>query len=264
VVVLAALTTLTTAVTMSTAWAAGTPVFGHDISYPQCNGALPTDGTFGIVGINNGRPFSVNPCLTRQYRWAAATPSGASVYVNTANPAPRSAFHWPATGAKDPALCADSRSRTDPGCAYDYGWHAGADTLARARTVDSAVVGLHWWLDVETQNAWNGDGVSNTAMLQGMYDYLRSHGVTRIGLYSTASQWKRITGGYTGSSAASYKAAWRKEFAAKYALHALPLWIATSGNSTTALAACATSFTGARTAMVQYTDAQGFDTNIIC
>ncbi|MDT7615354.1 MAG: hypothetical protein QOF00_2801, partial [Pseudonocardiales bacterium] len=124
--------------------------------------------------------------------------------------------------------------------------------------------GVHWWLDVETRNAWHGDGVSNTAVLQGMYDYLRSHGVTRIGLYSTPFQWKRITGGYAGSSAASYKAAWRKEFAANHALYALPLWIATSGNSTTALTACAASFTGARTEMVQYTDAHGFDTNIIC
>jgi hypothetical protein len=34
---------------------------GHDISHPQCGGDLPTDSSFGIVGLNQGRPFSVNP-----------------------------------------------------------------------------------------------------------------------------------------------------------------------------------------------------------
>jgi hypothetical protein len=46
--------------------------------------------------------------------------------------------------------------------------------------------------------------VANTAVLQGMYDYLRSHGVTRVGLYSTGYRWQQITGGYIASTAAAY------------------------------------------------------------
>jgi hypothetical protein len=257
------LATLTTGVTASTAWASS-PRFGHDVSYPQCGSALPTGSAFGIVGINNGRPFSTNPCLSRQYQWAAGLPSEAGVYVNTSNPAPNSAYYWPRSGSKDPALCKDSGSRTDPGCAYDYGWHAAADALATGKELGKAVLGHTWWLDVETTNRWNGNGRTNTALLQGMYDYLRSHGVRKVGLYSTGFQWREITGGYTTSSAREYQTAWKTHFTPRYPLHAAPLWVATAGSSSTARNACSTSFTGGPTRMVQFLGKDGFDTNLIC
>jgi hypothetical protein len=55
-----------------------------------------------------------------------------------------------------PSLCLphlsqeDGDSRTDPGCAYDYGWHAAADALATGKKPGEAVLGHTWWLDVET------------------------------------------------------------------------------------------------------------------
>jgi len=39
-------------------------------------------------------------------------------------------------------------------------------------------------------------------------DYLRSHGVPSVGLYSTGSQWTGITGGYSTSTAGGYADAW--------------------------------------------------------
>jgi hypothetical protein len=55
-----------------------------------------------------------------------------------------------------PSLCLphlsqeDGDSRTDPGCAYDYGWHAAPDALATGKKPGEAVLGHTWWLDVET------------------------------------------------------------------------------------------------------------------
>lgn len=236
---------------------------GHDISHPQCGGTLPRSSTFGIVGLNQGRPFSANPCLGEQYAWATGRPGSAAIYVNTANPAPRSDFYWPRSGRRDPALCRDAGSTTDAGCAYNYGWHAAADAMSTGRKLGRAVLGHTWWLDVETTNTWNGDGRANTAVLQGMYDYLRSHGVAKVGLYSTGYQWKRITGGYSARTAAQYQAAWSGQVSPDFPLHEAPLWIA-GGSRGTAAARCATTFTGGPAAMVQFIGKDGFDTNVTC
>jgi hypothetical protein len=261
--VVAALSMLGVATTGPTAWAEPVAAPGHDVSHPDCEGDLPADSAFGIVGINGGHPFSANPCLAEQYRWAAGRPADAAVYVNTSNPAPNSAYYWPESGSADPALCRDSSSTTDPGCAYDYGWHAAANALKTGKSLGPAVLGHTWWLDVETMNTWNGDGVANTAVLQGMYDQLRSHGVAKVGLYSTGRQWREITGGYTASSADRYTAAWAPHVTPDHPLQDAPLWIATVGSLGQARSLCATSFTGARTQMVQ-TQKDGFDTNVVC
>jgi len=237
---------------------------GHDISHPQCGGDMPTGSTFGIVGLNQGRPYSTNPCLREQYTWAAGRPGSAAIYVNTGNPAPRSSYYWPRSGSRDPALCKDNRSTTDPGCAYNYGWHASANAMTTGKQqLGRGVLGHAWWLDVETTNTWNGNGPANAAVLQGMIDYLRSHGVAKVGLYSTGYQWKTITGGYTAGTAADYRAAWNGYLTADFPLHEAPLWIATAAGSGTARAKCASSFTGGPTAMVQYIK-DGFDTNVTC
>jgi hypothetical protein len=237
---------------------------GHDISHPQCGAEMPDGSTFGIVGLNQGRPFSTNPCLGEQYEWAVGRPGSAAIYVNTGNPAPRSDYYWPRSGRRDPALCRDNSSTTDPGCAYNYGWHAAANAMATGKKrLGRGVLGHTWWLDVETSNTWNGDGASNTALLQGMYDYLRSHGVAEVGLYSTGYQWKKITGGYTAATADRYRAAWDGQLVADFPLHEAPLWIATAAGSGTARKRCATSFTGGPTTMVQFVK-DGFDTNLTC
>jgi hypothetical protein len=258
-----ALALLSVAAATPTAWAAPAEPPGHDVSHPECDGEFPADSAFGIVGINRGRPFSANPCLAAQYRWATGRPNGAAVYVNTSNPAPSSPYYWPRSGSADPALCRDSTSTTDPGCAYNYGWHAAANAAKTGKTLGRAVLGHTWWLDVETSNTWNGDPTANTAVLQGMYDYLRSHGVAKVGLYSTSYQWQKITGGYTAASADRYRTAWAPHVTPDFPLHDAPLWIATTGSLSNARTLCETSFTGAPTQMVQ-TQKDGFDTNVVC
>jgi hypothetical protein len=255
---------LSTAAAASVAPAAAPGAIGHDVSTPQCGSTLPEIGAFGVVGVNGGRAFTWNPCFASEYAWAKRRPAAAGVYINTGNPAPRSDYYWPASGSREPALCRDSTSTRDPGCAYDYGWHAATAALAAAERVDPTSRSRAWWLDVETANSWNGDGIANAADLQGVVDLLRSKGVARVGLYSTAYQWRTITGGYTASSAGTYRTAWRSAFTPRYRLESLPLWIATTGDAAAAKAACATSFTGAPAQMVQFVDGSGIDVNYVC
>jgi len=224
---------------------------GYDVSYPQCDVPLPVDGSFAIVGVNAGLPWSTNPCLAQEYSWAASR-SYAALYMNTANPAPRSSFYWPESGASDPALCIDSTSTSDAGCAYDYGWHAAESALVEARAAIGSIAGkLPWWLDVETTNSWNGDGPSNAAGIQGSIDYLRASRVPSVGIYSIGYQWSAITGGYTIFTAATYVSRWSPEFAPRYALAASPIWVAGAASPTAALADCGPAFTGRLAQVVQ-------------
>lgn len=264
---------VTTAVTAPmSAWASyPSGSVGHDVSYPQCtsSGASSTtvgglQSAFGIVGVTGGRPWGANSCSGAEFTWASGLQNAPGLYMNTANPAPTSSYYWPSSGTSDPALCVDAGSRTDPGCAYDYGWHAAADALGtEAKNIPNAV-GLVWWLDVETANSWNGDGTSNAADLQGSVDYLRSHGVPSVGLYSTSSQWTSITGGYTTATAASYASAWSSKFIAKYPMTDSPVWVAGLGGASSATTNCGTSFTGGSTWLAQYQDGSGYDADVAC
>jgi hypothetical protein len=244
---------------------------GHDVSYPQCtsSGASTTtvgglQGAFGLVGVTGGRPWGSNSCAAAEVGWAANLPNAPGLYMNTANPAPTSSYYWPASGTSDPALCQNAASTTDPGCAYDYGWHAAADALTNEAKNITNAAGFAWWLDVETANSWNGDGTSNAADLQGSIDYLRSHGVPSVGLYATSSQWTSITGGYSTTTAASYANAWAPEFTAQYPMTTSPVWVAGLGSASSASTNCTTSFTGGPTWLAQYNDGSGYDADLAC
>jgi predicted outer membrane repeat protein len=236
------------------------PPAGYDISFPQCGDPLPAAPVFAIVGVNGGRAFTRNPCLgagvlPSELAWAGGT--GAQLYANTGNPGPTLSTHWP-SGQASPRQC---DTATAPGadtadCAYDYGWNAAADSYQAA--VDAYVsLGLApqgatqtpianaWWLDVETSNSWRGDVALNVAALQGEVDYLRSVGVASIGIYSTAYQWNKLTGGTQVFAPA-------------------PSWVAGARTSVRARASCgAIGFTGGPVVLVQY-PANGLDADLRC
>lgn len=203
-----------TAATPVAAAATGAPATGYDLSYPQCDQTLPAAGAFAIVGVNSGLPFGANPCLgaaggTSELRWAGAA---AGLYANTADPGPLRSSHWPnGQTAPQPCNTADSPGADTPGCAYDYGWNAAADSYADAV---AAYVSLGWapagatrtplanawWLDVETANSWEASTVNNVAELQGERDFLASAGAASVGFYSPSAHWQQITGGTTSFS----------------------------------------------------------------
>jgi hypothetical protein len=234
---------------------------GHDISHPQCTSSTTTTtpsgaSAFGIVGVTNGLPFSVNACLKVQAEWAVGT-GQPMLYTNTANPGPSSP-NWPTSAVGRCTVL----GTTNPGCAYEYGRKAAIDALTKAT---SALTGsgldltkVTWWLDVEgfrqdgqSGNSWEDDQLSNAADVQGFVDGLRQGGVPEVGVYSTSLQWNDITGGYTRAKRSAYTTAWG--FAGAFPIEDGPLWFAGVGPETDAQAKCGSaSFTGGQRLLAQY------------
>jgi hypothetical protein len=224
---------------------------GFDISWPQCDGAYPSNPAFGIVGVNRGIVFSENPCLASQIAWAGGVTG--ELYVNTANPGPALSSHWP-VGQTTPRFC-DPGNPDTADCAYDYGWNAAAASFEIVVAtydflgLDASPAEAAWWLDVETSNTWRDEPSAlpfNVAALEGQVGYLRSVGVTRLGFYSTTYQWGVITGGtqvFSGYSS----------------------WGAGAPNERVARNHCQSTpgFTGGQLALVQYPWA-GFDADLRC
>jgi hypothetical protein len=173
---------------------------GDDVSYPQCGRTLPTQRAFDIIGVNDGRANTTNPCLADELAWARSS-SGitrrtkVSFYVNTADPGQFKVADWPVnnrdpiTGVlvRDPyGACAGADDRA---CAWQYGRNT-AELDARTRRI-SKPGRYRWWLDVETITSWESSTRNNRADLEGMVAYFRHIGGT-VGIYSMASQWDKI------------------------------------------------------------------------
>jgi hypothetical protein len=258
-VALAVGTATLSAASAASAASASSVGVGFDISFPQCNGAFPSGGAFGIVGVNGGRPFGANPCLgtgngPSELGWAG---TGAQLYANTADPGPALSSHWP-NGQVLPKPCnTPSNPGSDtPECHYDYGWNAAADSYQDAVTayisLGWAAVGAtrtpvsnQWWLDVESANSWTQTVSSNVQALQGEVDYLRSVGAAAVGFYSSLGDWQTLTGNTSlfGSS---------------------PSWLAGAGSLADAQSRCGGSgFTGGGVALVQFV-AGGIDNDVSC
>jgi hypothetical protein len=224
---------------------------GYDVSYPQCGGQLPANPLFAIVGVNGGRVFGANPCLSTELVWGGG--ANAELYANTGNPGPALSMYWP-SGQTTPLVC-DAANPDTVECAYDYGWNAANYSFQTAQSAYAALgitanpSATGWWLDVETSNSWRSgspdDLARNVAALQGEVDALRAGGVTRLGFYSTQLQWDQITGG-------------SRQFAA------YPSWLAGGGTLKGAQQLCTRpAFTGGATVLAQYF-ASGFDADLRC
>jgi hypothetical protein len=161
---------------------------GYDVSYPNpCSAKGP--GTFGIVGVNGGRPFTINSCFSMQYATASGT-SSASVYINTA--------YSGAYKRNITAECASLVSGTGLTGSYAQAWEIGCSEAYTSFTdVGSGRTPVMWWLDVETANSWSSSNFTlNYDAIRGAAD--RLHGLTAgkpVGIYSTAGAWSTITGG---------------------------------------------------------------------
>jgi hypothetical protein len=222
---------------------ASTITTGYDIGYPQCPSNFPAGGAFGIVGVNNGLAWSVNPCLAAQYRWATRK-GKAAFYMNTANPGTLST-HWGLSGPRTCLNPGDAGSVDDTGCAYNYGWNAAANALSTALSVDAAAATRSWWADVETSNSWDGTTDANFASIQGGLDYLATKGVAAPGVYSTNYQYGTIAG--------------------TNRLPAAPNWVAGARSQKQATSWCSSaySFTGGPVKLVQF-PSNGFDGDVSC
>jgi len=175
-----------------------------DVSWRQCTGSgntqsLPGDPTIGIVGVNDGRPFTTNPCLANELNWAGVN---AEVYINTNDPGPGIAARWPSTAQQTPRKCVLTKphgTTATVGCAFDYGWNAAADAFGRlsaARTgsagSSSAQRPLAWWLDVESANTWLASATLNTTSINGAIAYLDAQRAVSVGIYANGSDSQTI------------------------------------------------------------------------
>jgi hypothetical protein len=237
---------------------------GYDISYPQCSSGYPTDGGFGIVGVNGGLANDANGCLGSELAWAKAKPGltspsqpPASVYINTADPG-NGVADWPspskgtAGGTTPYGTCDGSWSQA---CSYVYGQQRAAYSYGLVSGIDSSLAAsAPWWLDIETVNSWATSSDSsnwaalNVATIQGFIAGLQGKGATgAIGIYSTASQWGAIT----------------NQNATTSSFPNIPDWVAGAGSYSQAQANCKASFSGGRVALAQY-PWNGFDADYAC
>jgi hypothetical protein len=199
--------------------AGSSPSTGYDVSYPQCSGSYPSDPLFGIVGVNGGLANNANACLSAELSWARGAPGQKrptqpqlSLYIDTGNPGDRVA-DWP-RGGTTPAYGTCNGELTNA-CSYLYGAQRAEHSYRLVAAVDARGASTApWWLDVELMASWAGTYQLNIAALQGFLAGLHTAGAHGpVGIYSTAAQWKDLTG-LTAQTTAS-------------TLHArLPDWVA--------------------------------------
>jgi hypothetical protein len=206
---------------------------GYDYSYIQCGSAAPA-ASFGIVGVNAGYPFTYyNSCLTSEYAAAAVT-GNAAVYMNTGYDPTYTAID----GIHTTQACASTSTTIAGTPSQRAAWAVGCSEAQRDvayASAHSATSATAWWLDVETANSWStSDLTLNADAIQGIVATLRQNTSVPIGVYSTASQWSAITGGYKAPVDAN--------------------WVATGErNLKRAKQSCGSiGFTGAKVWLVQY------------
>jgi hypothetical protein len=209
---------------------------GYDISWPQCGRLYPPGPVaFAVIGLNNGKPYTANPCFMDQYRWAQKVERHPAVYINMDYPKPGR----PEGDTGPYGACAED----DAWCrAYNYGYGIGRDTVTRASQFN--ITPSVYWLDVETGNYWSSDPIYNAQVIRGTIEYLKEKGLP-IGIYGTPRQWRIIAGASSPG---------------------LPIWTAGAQGIDQAMARCddpAYAFAGGTVVMSQYYDF-GFDTNYRC
>lgn len=234
------------------------PSVGYDVSYPQCAGSDPSHPLFAIVGINGGLASNTNQCLSHELSWARATPGQkrpnqppVSLYIDTGNPGGHHVADWPKGGtARAYGACNGLLTNA---CSYLYGEKRAVHSYQLANALDStAAETAPWWLDVELTVSWAGTYQLNIASLQGFIAGLRSAGATGpLGIYSTAPQWRDITGLTSQATATVFKG--------------LRDWVAgTEATLTQAGQACnGDGFTGVPPTLAQYR-VGSFDADLRC
>ena len=147
------------------------------------------------MGVNDGLPFTSNPCFRREFAWAQATGTPPAVYLNTSYSRRLLGLVTPACRRRAAGHAARAKARD----AYALGCSEASFSLARTPAALAASV---IWLDIETSNHWSQDSALNAALIQGMLDSLKGREPQAIvGLYSDRHQWQEITSGMTSPAA---------------------------------------------------------------
>jgi hypothetical protein len=165
---------------------------GFDISYPQCGKAFPPRSNVGVVGVNDGSAFTINPCFAREASWAAPN---LTVYVNLNAPPSADSTDW---DHGPDGTCPTGSSSCE---SYNYGFNAVQNSVAYVRSTGN--ISKTWWLDIETRNNWSSNTAANDHVIAGALASIRLNGDTAA-IYSTNYQWNRIAGNYVPGVPAWY------------------------------------------------------------
>jgi hypothetical protein len=160
---------------------------GYDVSYPQCTGArsAPRAG-FSIVGLNDGKAFTANPCFQAEWK-ASAWPR--AVYLNSG--------YLPDNSSRTTAQCRQlsqyQQTSEEGRAAFAIGCSEARLSLAALGSqgaTDAAMI----WIDVEIANSWDPVRMDlNRLALQAEIYQLNAYG-RPVGVYSTAALWQQIVG----------------------------------------------------------------------
>jgi LysM repeat protein len=165
-------------------------VAGYDVSYPDCSRALPTDAGFFIVGLNNGRPFTANPCFEIEYAAARASGLQPSIYLNAAY-APSLIRHvTPDCASAGEAQPLGRRQRI----AYAVGCSEAEASVGMLGGLPATAI----WIDIEPANTWSKRPGMNRAAISGFVATLLAREPRPIvGVYSSAAYWPGLTGAWS-------------------------------------------------------------------
>jgi LysM repeat protein len=165
-------------------------VAGYDISFPDCSRTLPTDAGFFIVGLNNGRPFTANPCFEIEYAAAKASGLSPSIYLNAAY-APSLIRHvTPDCASAGEAQPLGRRRRI----AYAVGCSEAEASVGMLGGLPAAAI----WIDIEPANTWSKRPGMNRAAIAGFAATLLTQDPRPIvGVYSSAAYWPGLTGAWS-------------------------------------------------------------------
>ena len=192
---------------------------GYDISWPQCGDPMPSVGSFAVIGVNGGAPFSGNLCLTDQY---AAAPRSAppSLYVNTGY---EESYRYEITSGCRRQAHSISGSDLERE-AWAIGCSEAETSVNYAYALGASSISM-WWLDVEIINKWSTDLALNRFTLQGAVTRLTQTDLP-VGIYSSEPMWLEITGvlAAPGNLSAEWNAA--GSCAAPFSpLTPMPVWL---------------------------------------
>lgn len=208
---------------VQTAAAAGDPYYGgekgYDVSWPQCGTPAPA-GSFAVVGVNHGSPFTENPCMADEL---GAAPGSAprALYINTGYADGYRPFVTSGCKQHSRSISGSAAERI----AWAIGCSESETSIAYARTHGVDRVSM-WWLDVETLNTWSLNFALNRYAVQGAISRLAQTGVP-VGIYSSTAMWLVIMGTLTAPGYVS--AEWNAGGSCSMPftpLSRLPVWLA--------------------------------------
>lgn len=203
---------------------------GFDLSFPNCR-ARPRHGRrFAVVGVDNGRPFTVNPCAGREWRRSTrATRTRPSLYFNTAYDATYERWISPGCAIAVDGAHVFGRRRGRTLDIARSAWEIGCSEVAYAASVGLGVPRM-WWADVETGNSWSPHPGTNRMTLDGIaYGMRVASGRRPAGIYSAPFMWAALTGSQRWRPTPAVSAMWVAGGSCRTRIARTPAWLSQGG-----------------------------------